>query len=73
MGIVSAKLNAVKVMLATNGDIPQNVNFAIKASVAATFLQTDDVKFKTGTATQQMQPADIADKAKAISVPVECH
>ena len=31
VGVVSAKLNALKLMLATNGDIPQNVNFAIKA------------------------------------------
>jgi serine protease Do len=72
VGIVSAKLNALNVMVATNGDIPQNVNFAIKASLVATFLQTNDIKFETGTSTEQMQPADIADKAKSISVLVEC-
>ena len=34
VGVVSAKLNAVKVM-AASGDLPQNVNFAIKATLAA--------------------------------------
>ena len=38
VGIIVAKLNALKVMIATKGEVPQNVNFAIKASVAATFL-----------------------------------
>jgi serine protease Do len=72
VGVVSAKLNALNVMLATNGDIPQNVNFAIKASVAANFLQTNGVKYENGDATLQLQPADIADQAKSMSVFVEC-
>jgi serine protease Do len=41
VGVVSAKLNALNIMVATKGDIPQNVNFAIKASVVANFLQTN--------------------------------
>jgi S1-C subfamily serine protease len=72
VGVVSAKLNAMKVMVATNGDIPENVNFAIKASVAANFLQTNSVKFEVGEASQQLQPADVADQAKAMSVYVQC-
>jgi serine protease Do len=72
VGIVSAKLNALNVMLATNGDIPQNVNFAIKASVAINFLQSNEVKFESGQSVLQLQPADIADEAKAMSVFVEC-
>jgi serine protease Do len=72
VGIVSAKLNAVKIMLATNGDIPENVNFAIKASVAANFLQSNSVKYEVGEASQQLQPADIADEAKAMSAFIEC-
>jgi len=35
VGVVSARLNALKLMLITQGDIAQNVNFAIKASIVA--------------------------------------
>jgi uncharacterized protein len=72
VGVVTAKLNALKLMLATNGDIPQNVNFAIKASIVTNFMDANGVAYTTGGGTQPMQPADIADQAKAISAFVEC-
>ncbi len=50
VGVVSAKLNALKLMLATNGDIAQNVNFAIKASIVASFLEANGVGYTTGAA-----------------------
>jgi serine protease Do len=58
--------------LKSAGDIPQNVNFAIKASVAANFLQDNSVKFQIGEASQPMKAADLADQAKALSVYIEC-
>ncbi len=72
VGVVSAKLDALKVMLATNGDIAQNVNFALKASIVASFLEANGVGYTTGAGAQPMQPADLADQAKAMSVFVEC-
>jgi S1-C subfamily serine protease len=72
IGIVSAKLNALKVMRLTEGDIPQNVNFAVRASVAANFLQTNDIKFAIGESTQVMESPDLAERAKAMSVFVIC-
>ena len=72
VAVVSAKLNALKLMLATNGDIPQNVNFAIKASIVTNFMDANGVAYATGGATQPMQPADLADQAKAMSVFIEC-
>ena len=72
VGVVSAKLNALKLMLATNGDIPQNVNFAIKSSIVTNFLDTNGASYAQGAATQPMQPADLADQAKAMSVFIEC-
>jgi S1-C subfamily serine protease len=72
VGIVSAKIDALKVMVATNGDIPQNVNFAIKNSAAATFLESNGVSFTAGSAGSAIAPADLADIAKAISLPVLC-
>ena len=72
IGIVSSKLNALKMMIRNDGDIPQNVNFAIKASVAETFLQSNSVKFVAGDAVQAMEAPDLADLAKALSVFVVC-
>jgi S1-C subfamily serine protease len=43
VGVVVSKLNAARVMQATS-DIPQNVNFAIKASVAISFLEANNVQ-----------------------------
>ncbi|MEO5350400.1 MAG: serine protease [Magnetococcus sp. YQC-3] len=48
IGLVSSKLNAIKTAKIT-GDIPQNVNFAIKTSVVASFLDANAVKFDTAT------------------------
>jgi hypothetical protein len=72
IGVVSAKLNALKVMVATNGDIPQNVNFAIKGSLAGSFLESNGVAYATGTDTAALPPADLAEHAKALSVFVAC-
>jgi serine protease Do len=72
VGIVSAKLDALKLMLATNGDIAQNVNFAIRASIVTSFMDANGVAYSVGNAGQPMQPVDLADQAKAMSVFVEC-
>ena len=72
MGVVTAKLNALKLMVATDGDIAQNVNFAIKSAVAANFLETNRVKFSLGSADVPMQSADLADQAQATSVFIRC-
>src|SRR5271157_4448620 len=72
VGVASAKLNALKPMVANNGDIAQNVNFAIKSSIVASFLEANGLSYAGGAAAQPMQPADLADEAKAISVYVEC-
>jgi S1-C subfamily serine protease len=71
VGVVTAKLNALKVV-AVAGDLPQNVNFAIKSSVAANFLDTNRIAFEAGSATAAMTPADLADHAKAVSTFVLC-
>ena len=73
VGVVSSKLNAIKVMVASN-DLPQNVNFAIKSTILATFLDANRVTFKVGIAGGPvLAPADIADQARAMSGFVACH
>ena len=72
VGVVSAKLDAVK-MASASGDLPQNVNFAVKSAVVATFLDANRVTYKTGSpGGTAMQPADIADAARAMSGFVVC-
>jgi serine protease Do len=71
VGVVTYKLNALKTV-AASGDIPQNVNFALKSSAAASFLESNRVAFETGTATATLGPADLADYAKAVSVFITC-
>ena len=72
VGVVSAKLDAVKMAMAS-GDLPQNVNFAVKSAVVATFLDANRVAYKTGTpGGKAMDPADIADAARAMSGFVVC-
>jgi uncharacterized protein YecT (DUF1311 family) len=71
VGIVDATLDALKVVSAI-GDIPQNVNFAIKASVAAAFLDAHGVAHPEGVGTPPLSTPDIAERAKAITMQVVC-
>lgn len=71
VGVVSAKLNALRVM-AASGDLPQNVNFAVKSSLAASFLEANQVAFDVGAAAEKLDPADLAEKAKGASVFISC-
>jgi trypsin-like peptidase len=71
VGIVTAKLNAVRVARFT-GDVPQNVNFAIKADIAKTFLDSRNIKYQSARSDQQMPPADIADIGRPFTVYLEC-
>ena len=44
VGVVVAKLNAARIAEITDGDIPQNVNFAVKAGPALDFLREQGVR-----------------------------
>jgi S1-C subfamily serine protease len=57
IGIVTSKLNAVR-MARFTGDIPQNVNFALKADVARTFLDSRGITYQTAWSDQRLSPAD---------------
>jgi serine protease Do len=71
VGIVSAKLDALKVAI-KDGDLPQNVNFAVKSTILASFLDSNRIAYQQGTDTKPMEPADIADKARDMSAFVMC-
>jgi S1-C subfamily serine protease len=71
VGIVTAKLNALKIA-AASGDLPQNVNFALKASTVANFLDTNRIKYAPGSSTAALKPEDLADQARSMSVFILC-
>lgn len=72
VGIVVAKLDALKVARVTD-DVPQNVNFAIKATVAADFLAAHGVHFtEIGLIGPPLSPSDIAERARAFTTHIEC-
>jgi len=71
IGVVVAKLDAVKIARAT-GDIPQNVNFAIKGAVVRSFLEANGVEFSTAASTARLDPIVIAERATKATVVVEC-
>lgn len=71
VGVVTSKLNAIKVVEAS-GDLPENVNFALKSSVLANFLETNRINYAQGSATLALKPEDLADEAKSMSVFILC-
>ena len=71
VGIVTAKLNALRVARFT-GDISENVNFALKAEVARTFLDSKHIGYQTARSDRQLSPADVGDVARPSTVNIEC-
>ena len=71
VGIVVAKLNAVKVAEVT-GDLPQNVNFALRAGVIRAFLDANGVAYTTASSNKSLEVADVAEQARGYTVRVEC-
>ena len=71
VGIVVAKLDALRIAQATE-DIPENVGFAIKASVARDFLETAMQSPHAAPATAPLGTPDLAALARQITVQVVC-
>ncbi len=71
VGVVVSKLNALKLAAVTD-DIAQNINFAIKASIAASFLLSNGVQPDMNGSTEKLAPADLAARATDIAVSLEC-
>jgi len=72
IGVIRGKLNSIALARVT-GDIPQNVNFAIKGEVAQLFMQANDVKFSVMDNPKKSMPSeDIAARGRQIVVLVRC-
>ena len=71
IGIVVAKLNALKTMLLV-GDIPQNVNFAIKGAIVRGFLDIHGIDYNTASPGKGIGGEGAASRARRFTVPVVC-
>jgi V8-like Glu-specific endopeptidase len=71
IGVVNAQINEIAVAQVT-GSIPQNVNFAIKASTAMTLLEANSIAFETSSDSATKPLTDIAEAAKRFSVLITC-
>ena len=72
VGMVAAKLNALEVARAT-GDIPQNINFAIKTGSIRDFLDNSVVPYETAEPKDEFKTAEIAQAARGYTLLISCN
>jgi S1-C subfamily serine protease len=71
IGIVVSKLDALKLAKRT-GDLPQNINFAIRGDVVQSFLKAQRVDFAASSASARLENTEIARRGTALTVIVRC-
>ena len=67
VGVVAEKLNAVK-FAKVLGDIPQNINFAIKTGAVRDFLDNSVVAYQAVEPTIELKIADVAKSARTYTM-----
>ena len=72
VGVVVTKLNA-RMVAEETGDMPQNVNFALKSEIARSFLDALAIEYRTASAGLRMSNADVGDIGRRVTVMVECY
>jgi S1-C subfamily serine protease len=72
VGVVVTKLNA-RIVAEETGDLPQNVNFALKGGVARAFLDELAIRYRAAPSTVRLPNADVADIGRRVTVMVECY
>jgi S1-C subfamily serine protease len=71
VGVVSSKLNAMKFARAT-GNIPENINFAIKTGALRDFLDNSVVPYQTTDSKADLKTPEIAGNARAYTLLITC-
>ena len=71
IAVVTAKLNAVRTAQET-GDVPQNVNFALKGAVVRSFLEIHGIDYSREPSDEELTPEDLATLAHGFTVAVTC-
>ncbi len=71
VGVAASKLNAIAAAELT-GDLPQNVNFAIKAALVRSFLDIHGVDYQRLPSGTKLEPEQLAERARQFTVAVHC-
>ena len=71
VGVITASIRPAAVARST-GTLPQNVNFALKADVARSFLEAAGVPADAAASGRELSVPDIGEKARAFSVLIDC-
>jgi serine protease Do len=74
VGVVTSKLNAARVAQMTGGDIPQNINFAVKGTEALAFLAEHGVPPWRATSTgAEKRAAEVGEVANPSTAFLSCY
>ena len=71
VGVAASKLNAIAAAELTD-DLPQNVNFAIKAALVRSFLDIHGVDYQRLPSETKLEPEQLAEHARQFTVAVHC-
>jgi S1-C subfamily serine protease len=71
VGVVAEKLATLKFVKAT-GEIPENINFAIKTGAVRDFLDNSVVSYHTAESKAELKTVDIAGNARAYTMLISC-
>jgi S1-C subfamily serine protease len=71
IGVVSGKLDGLY-MVRSTGDIPENINFAIKTGAIRDFLDNSVVPYETAAPGGDLKTPEIAEKARAFTLLITC-
>ena len=72
VGVVVAKADALLIAEESGGDLIQNVNFAIRGSLAQSFLDTNNVDYDIDDSTDPLAIADIGERAQDFTALILC-
>jgi S1-C subfamily serine protease len=72
VGVVAAKFNALKFAKLSGGNIPENMNFAIKTGAVRDFLDNSVVPYQTAEPGAELKTADVASNARAYTMLISC-
>ena len=71
VGVVTAKLPGLRIAALT-GDIPENINFAIKTGALRDFLDNSVVPYQTAEPKGELKTTEIAGNARAYTMLISC-
>jgi S1-C subfamily serine protease len=72
VGVVTAKIPALRIAAAT-GNIPENINFAIKTGALRDFLDNSVVPYQTAEPKTELKTTDIAGNARPYTMLISCN